>query len=106
MAVRIIAVEATDLFAGTEQAPQQVVRVTLEGGGRVVVSGPGVHGEVTVTATEQTTVDVPLSISGASSGAELPLTVHIGSEVGRATLVVAEPGWTMFLVSHFHYDPV
>jgi alpha-mannosidase len=101
--VTITAVESTDLFVGTEDAPRQVLRVTIEGPPVLVtVAGPGISGEATGTGP----VEVPLDIAGATAGAELPVTVTAGEASAEAVVTVAEPGWTMFLVSHFHYDPV
>ncbi|MGW1177307.1 glycoside hydrolase family 38 N-terminal domain-containing protein [Kitasatospora sp. NPDC002543] len=103
MPVTITAVESTDLFVGPEDAPRQVLRVRLEGpAARITVRGPGVRGEATGTGP----VDVPLEIDGASPGDELPVTVSAEGATADALLEVAEPGWTMFMVSHFHYDPV
>ncbi|WP_035840298.1 glycoside hydrolase family 38 N-terminal domain-containing protein [Kitasatospora azatica] len=104
MPVSITAVQSTDLFVGTEEAPRQVLRVTLDGPpSRITVTGPGVHGEATGTGA----VDVPLALTvPAEPGTSLPVTVTAGSGRAAGTLVVAEPGWTMYLVSHFHYDPV
>ncbi|MFB7128953.1 NEW3 domain-containing protein [Kitasatospora sp. NPDC056273] len=103
MPVTITAVESTDLFVGPEDAPRQVLRVTLEGpAARIAVSGPGVRGEATGTGL----VEVPLEISGASTGDRLPVTVRASDATAESVVEVAEPGWTMFLVSHFHYDPV
>ncbi|RGD58248.1 glycoside hydrolase [Kitasatospora xanthocidica] len=103
MPVTITAVESTDLFVGPEDAPRQVLRVTLEGpAARITVSGPGVRGEATGTGL----VEVPLEISGASPGDRLPVTVRASGATAESVVEVAEPGWTMFLVSHFHYDPV
>ncbi|MFE4359810.1 NEW3 domain-containing protein [Kitasatospora sp. NPDC056800] len=103
MPVTITAVESTDLFVGPEDAPRQVLRVTLEGpAARITVSGPGVRGEATGTGL----VEVPLEISGASPGDRLPVTVRASDATAESVVEVAEPGWTMFLVSHFHYDPV
>ncbi|MEU7094046.1 NEW3 domain-containing protein [Kitasatospora aureofaciens] len=99
----ITAVESTDLFVGPEDAPRQVLRVTLEGpAARITVSGAGVRGEATGTGP----VDVPLEITAASPGDRVPLTVRASTSEEPAVLEVAEPGWTMHLVSHFHYDPV
>ncbi|MFF2148205.1 NEW3 domain-containing protein [Kitasatospora sp. NPDC058190] len=99
----ITAVESTDLFVGPEDAPRQILRVTIEGpAARITVRGPGVHGEATGTGL----VDVPLEITGADVGDQLPVTVRAGAATTEALVEVAEPGWTMFLVSHFHYDPV
>ncbi|MFE4393342.1 MULTISPECIES: NEW3 domain-containing protein [Streptomycetaceae] len=103
MPVTITAVESTDLFVGPEDAPRQVLRVTLEGpAARITVSGPGVRGEATGTGL----VEVPLEISGASTGDRLPVTLRASDATAESVVEVAEPGWTMFLVSHFHYDPV
>ncbi|MBV6698026.1 glycoside hydrolase [Kitasatospora aureofaciens] len=103
MPVTITAVESTDLFTGPEDAPRQLLRVTLDGpAARITVSGPGVRGEAAGTGL----VEVPLEITGASPGAQLPVTVRADGFEAEAVVEVAEPGWTMFLVSHFHYDPV
>ncbi|WP_354643797.1 NEW3 domain-containing protein [Kitasatospora camelliae] len=104
MPVTITAVTSTDLFTGTEQAPRQLLRVTLEGPPcAVAVDGPGVHGEATGTGV----LEVPLEITDrASPGDLLPVTVTAGGARAEAVVEVAEPGWTMYLVSHFHYDPV
>ncbi|GII57096.1 alpha-mannosidase [Planotetraspora thailandica] len=103
MPVTITAVESTDLFVGTEDAPRQVLRVVLEGPpARVSVTGPGITGEATGTGV----VEVPLDVADPVPGAEIAVTVTAGEASTEATFTVAEPGWTMFLVSHFHYDPV
>ncbi|GAA2313150.1 NEW3 domain-containing protein [Nonomuraea roseoviolacea subsp. roseoviolacea] len=103
MSVAIVSVESTDLFTGTEDAPRQVLRVTLDGPpARVAVTGPGVAGE----AEGSGSVEVPLEIADPVPGAELPVVVTAGDARAEAVVVVAEPGWTMFMVSHFHYDPV
>ncbi|MER7751989.1 glycoside hydrolase family 38 C-terminal domain-containing protein [Kitasatospora sp. NPDC097643] len=104
MPVTITAVESTDLFTGPEDAPRQLLRVTLDGpaAARITVSGPGVHGEATGTGL----VEVPLEITGAAPGSQLHITVRAEGAVAAGVIEVAEPGWTMFLVSHFHYDPV
>jgi alpha-mannosidase len=101
--VTITTVECTDLFVGTEESPRQVLRVTLDGPStRITVHGPGVHGEATGTGM----VEVPLHVQDGAPGTELPVTVTAGQAHAQATVTVAEPGWTMYLVSHFHYDPV
>ncbi|MDH6124989.1 NEW3 domain-containing protein [Kitasatospora sp. GP82] len=103
MPVAITAVENTDLFVGPEDAPRQVLRVTLDGPpARVTVAGPGVSGEAAGTGR----LDVPLTIADPVVGARLPVTVSAEGASVRAEVLVAEPGWTMYLVSHFHYDPV
>ncbi|MEU7241226.1 glycoside hydrolase family 38 C-terminal domain-containing protein [Streptomyces sparsogenes] len=103
MPVTITAVECTDLFVGTAETPRQVLRVSIEGPPTLVTAqGPGVRGEATGTGT----VDVPLELADAAPGSELPVTVTAGPARAEATVTVAEPGWTMYLISHFHYDPV
>ncbi|MFI9328424.1 NEW3 domain-containing protein [Kitasatospora sp. NPDC052868] len=103
MPVTITAVESTDLFTGPEDAPRQLLRVTLDGPpARITVSGPGVRGEAAGTGL----VEVPLEITGAGPGARLPVTVVVEGAAAEGVVEVAEPGWTMYLVSHFHYDPV
>ncbi|GAA2325325.1 hypothetical protein [Streptomyces cuspidosporus] len=103
MPVTITAVECTDLFVGTAETPRQVLRVSIEGPPTLVTAqGPGVRGEATGTGT----VDVPLDLADIAPGSELPVTVTAGPARAEATVTVAEPGWTMYLISHFHYDPV
>ncbi|MER7667401.1 glycoside hydrolase family 38 C-terminal domain-containing protein [Kitasatospora sp. NPDC096128] len=99
----ITAVESTDLFTGPEDAPRQLLRVTVEGpAARITVTGPGVRGEATGTGP----VEVPLEVTGAAVGARLPVTARAAGSEAAGIVEVAEPGWTVFLVSHFHYDPV
>ena len=117
MSVRLTSVTSTERFVGTTEQPRQVLHVTLERGmpdGRLelVASGASVSGTALLTAGEGTTrVEVPLTVEGAEVGAVLPVEVSVTDEGGATTratgeVVVAEPGWTMVMVSHFHYDPV
>jgi alpha-mannosidase len=128
--MRISAVESTDLFtasAGGSGRPLQVVRVTVEATeaaeegvtARLRVMGAGASTPQPFGITlgkpgEGRTGEVSVAATG-SPGADLPVTAiaetaaaHPGS--GRAELAasvtVAETGWTMWMVSHFHYDPV
>jgi alpha-mannosidase len=115
------------LPAGAGAAPQsgrplQVVRVTVEASEaaetgaavRLRVMGAGAEtphpfgmtlGEPGVSRTGE----VSVAVTGAP-GTELPVTVIAETDTARADLAaavtVAEPGWTMWMVSHFHYDPV
>ena len=121
--MRITGLASTDLFTGTEPQPRQVIRVTVAepGPGPVVVtvSGPGVRTPEPATVTAG-----PLAIAAGAVTAEvgielaaphgpwsrLRVTAIAEGRAGRATLdgeiTAAEPGWTMWMVSHFHYDPV
>ena len=60
-------------------------------------------------AGESRSYEVAVAVTG-SPGTELPVTVIAETAAVRveqaARITVAEPGWTMWMVSHFHYDPV
>ncbi|NGO10331.1 glycoside hydrolase [Streptomyces sp. HC44] len=113
--MRVSSVESTELFVGTTEQPRQVVAVELSHiPGRTVrltVEGPGVTGEARAAAAEDGTVraEIPV-VTGLAVGErrEITVTAADGDQLARHTgeFTVAEPGWTMFMVSHFHYDPV
>ncbi|WP_069766470.1 NEW3 domain-containing protein [Streptomyces sp. LUP47B] len=107
--MRVTAVESTELFVGTPERPLQVVAAGIEHvPGRsvhVTVEGRGV-GETVVTVGENGTVRAEIPVTG--DGGPITVTATDGDESAHGTgeFTVAEPGWTMFMVSHFHYDPV
>ncbi|MBV1942217.1 glycoside hydrolase [Streptomyces sp. BV286] len=116
--MRVISVESTELFVGTAEQPRQVVAVELSHSpGRTVrltVEGPGVAGESRATAADDGTVraETPV-LSSLAPGERRTITVTATDErdasqvaVHTAEFTAAETGWTMFMVSHFHYDPV
>ncbi|WP_248964403.1 NEW3 domain-containing protein [Sphaerisporangium perillae] len=104
--MRITSVESTELFVEAGQ----VVRVHVEGPPgeiEVRVTGPGVAG---VTRTGGRPAEVAVS-TDAAPGARVPIEVTVSGADGpgeavAGELVVAEPGWTVWMVPHFHYDPV
>ncbi|MCP2261922.1 Glycosyl hydrolases family 38 C-terminal domain-containing protein [Streptoalloteichus tenebrarius] len=119
--MRLLAVEPTELFIGPESAPLQVVRVVVDGVEGVAgqagpvcvhVTGRGLDtpAPVTVRAGGRTTVEVGVATGSHRPGSTVPARVvaRAGDEEDSldCDLVVAEPGWTMHMVSHFHYDPV
>jgi alpha-mannosidase len=134
--MRITGTESADLFAGTRQRPLQIIRVTVtnQGPGMVAepglpvairVDGPGVStpAPATLTGLEPGgtyTVEVPVEFAVPHQpGSPRPVTVTAeaappggpaataGTRVqAQAEVTAAEPGWTMWMVSHFHYDPV
>src|ERR1700678_4555478 len=125
--MRIAGVESTDLFVGTKQRPLQVIRVTLvnEGPGMLTspamsatvhVQGPGLrdHGPFGISGLnqgEEKTFEVPVEFTAPyQPGGHGRVPVACASEAGRsraeADIAVAEPGWTIWMVSHFHYDPI
>ena len=120
--MRITGVESTDLFTGSEARPLQVLRVGVEAteaaeaGAAVSVRVVGGSAETTApfgmtlgAPGEGRSGEVSVAVTGAP-GVSLPVTVICERDGARvtadATITVAEPGWTMWMVSHFHYDPV
>jgi hypothetical protein len=112
--MRIAAVTGTELFVGDPGSPRQVVQVEVDGPAgelRVEVSGEGVSGRLTVAyaAAGRQFAEVGVACA-APPGAVLPIRVTAEAagerDTATARLVVAEPGWTVWMVSHFHYDPV
>ncbi|HEY6279222.1 MAG TPA: glycoside hydrolase [Streptosporangiaceae bacterium] len=117
--MRITAAESTMLFAGTASQPLQLVRVTVlpaaAGPVTVRVAGAGVRTpqplRIDLAEGASQVAEVPVEVAAPHGpGSSLPVTVIAESETGRAehqvTLTAAEPGWTVWLISHFHYDPV
>src|SRR5215475_10766623 len=125
--MRITEVVSTDLFAGSAVRPLQIVRVTLVNDGPGMISDPagqvtvGVHGAGVVTSGpvmvtklhhgEQRTVEVPVEIAApAAPGSARRVMAVAQSATGHwqvsGQITVAESGWIMWMVSHFHYDPV
>jgi alpha-mannosidase len=120
--MRITGVESTDLFQGSAGRPLQVIRVTVEptgsdGEGRpatlriegAAAETPLPFGMTVPAPGESRSCEVAVAVTGAP-GTELPVTVIAETAAGRtehaARITAAEPGWMMWMVSHFHYDPV
>ncbi|MET7419031.1 glycoside hydrolase family 38 C-terminal domain-containing protein [Dactylosporangium sp. NPDC005555] len=100
--MRILGVTGTELFVS---GPLQVVRVEVEGWpGRIDVTGDGVTGHADVHSGPIVEVGVACA---APPGTRVPIRVTAdGTHTVGATLDVAAPGWTVWMVPHFHYDPV
>jgi alpha-mannosidase len=125
--MRIADVTSTDLFGGTTARPLAIVRVTLAG------DGPQPDGDDQITVrVEGPAVTTPQPVSVAWPAPGQPRQAEVGVEVAAphaagvpvavtaiaehaasgvraqraAAITTAEPGWTMWMVSHFHYDPV
>ncbi len=122
----ISGVESTDLFTGPADRPLQIVRVALVNTGPAVAGGPAgvtvaVRGRDIGTPRPAVVTELPpggaataeVAVSG-PAGARPGTTAAVlataswpgGSTELAAEITVAEPGWTMWMVSHFHYDPV
>jgi alpha-mannosidase len=123
--MRISGVTSTELFGGTAARPLQVIRVTLAGDGQgpaagtpvtVRVEGPAVstpHPAAAAVPAPDGQADVEVGVEiAAPHSAGSPVQVTAIAEAGQdraeltATVNAAETGWTMWMVSHFHYDPV
>jgi alpha-mannosidase len=124
--VEIRDIHSTDLFTGAAQRPYQLLRVTLVNRGEwladdseavtVRADAPGVATPEPAAVTglgpgAERTVDVPLAVDAAyPEGTARQVTVVAegagGSARAHGEITVAAPGWTMFMVPHFHYDPV
>jgi len=125
--MRIGDVNSTDLFGGSTARPLAVVRVTLASDGAadeagaqvsVRVEGPAVSTPQPAAAPapgpgEQVEVEVGVEVAAPhAAGSPRQVTViaegpGAGARTERmATITTGEPGWTMWMVSHFHYDPV
>ncbi|MFF1412248.1 NEW3 domain-containing protein [Streptomyces sp. NPDC058289] len=89
---RLVRADTAEAYAGTD------ARADLAG------SGP--------RPVPESTVEVAVRTPDAAPGSVLPATVRVTTPDGRPLaelsfdLVVAEPGWTVRLVPHFHYDPM
>jgi alpha-mannosidase len=102
--MRVIAAESTELFTGSSDLPVQLARMTYTGctaPTTVLVDGDGLSGHA-VADPGDGVVEVPVTVRDAVPG-ETRAAVVDGLEF---EFTVAEPGWTMYMISHFHYDPV
>ena len=125
--MRITEVASTELFVGTRDRPLQIIRVTLVNDGPGMIRDPAAIVAVTVNGSgvmtpfatevgglvhgEQRIAEVGVDVTASAvPGGTRPVTVVAQSTAGRweahGQITVAEPGWTMWMVSHFHYDPV
>jgi hypothetical protein len=117
MPVRILQTESTDRFIGSPSEPLQVLRVRIAGRGvhagpaTVSFAGNGARGQIRLDAGAEECV-AEVGIDAGSLPAGTPVTGEVtvadrsGSATAMATLVVAEPGWRLHIVPHFHFDPV
>ncbi|MCW6009052.1 glycoside hydrolase [Micromonospora sp. CPCC 205371] len=106
----ITEIQSTDLFIGPAAAPCQVVRVTLStvlAPVHVRVEGPTVTTPEPVLVAAPGVVEVGVRIAAPSRpGSVHRVTAVAGASTLDGVITAAETGWTMWMVSHFHYDPV
>lgn len=106
--MQVISAESTELFAGPPDAPLQLVRVTVDAGTEptlIRVDGDGLTGEA-LARIGQEVVEVPVAVEHPVVGQRRAARVDVAGSMTPFPFTVAEPGWTMFMISHFHYDPV
>jgi alpha-mannosidase len=110
-----VSAESTELFVGDESSFLQVVRVSTAARGgpaRVFVEGPGVSTPqaIDIATYGQFGCEVAVDTQGSPPGTVIAAKAVVESSRERLEvdfdLTVAEPGWTMHMISHFHYDPV
>ncbi|OAN30060.1 NEW3 domain-containing protein [Mycolicibacterium iranicum] len=106
----ITSADSTELFTGPPDALTQVVRVAYRGCSAptpVRVDGPGLHtvGQH-IAAPGDGTVEVAVRVTDPLPGQTRAAVAEAGEQSAQFGFTDAEPGWTMFMISHFHYDPV
>lgn len=106
--MQVISADSTELFVGPPDAPLQLARVGLAGCAEptpIRVDGDGLSGEA-IARPGSDVVEVPVTVDRPVVGQRRAARVRAGDSSKPFEFTVAEPGWTMFMVSHFHYDPV
>ncbi len=108
VAIGVTSAESTDLFMGPPDAPLQVVRVAHPGDASpITVEGDGLSTpEPPVADPAGGVVDVAVEVRDPVPGERRAARVTFEGTSTEFEFTVAEPGWTMFMISHFHYDPV
>ncbi|MDF2829445.1 MAG: glycoside hydrolase, family 38, partial [Mycobacterium sp.] len=104
-----VSAESTDLFVGPEDALRQVVRVHLPPGSAtatVRIDGDGLACDDVPASSGAEFVEVGVTVTDPTPGRSREARVAVGDASAPFTFVDAEPGWTMYMISHFHYDPV
>jgi hypothetical protein len=104
----VTSAESTDLFVGPPDALLQVVRVAHTGGtAHITVEGDGLTTPQPALADPAGgVVEVAVKVADPVPGEHRAARVRAGDTATEFEFVAAEPGWTMFMISHFHYDPV
>ncbi|KRE25476.1 alpha-mannosidase [Mycobacterium sp. Soil538] len=108
--MHVTSAESTELFSGPPDDALQLVRVSYCGSTSrdpVRVDGPGLTTPGLVTTEPgDGSIEVPVRVADREAGHVRRARATVGESSLEFDFVVAEPGWTMFMVSHFHYDPV
>ncbi|OBJ77742.1 NEW3 domain-containing protein [Mycobacterium colombiense] len=106
--MQVTSVASTELFVGPPEAPLQLVSVGLVGCTEptpIRIDGDGLTGEAVAEIGDEL-VEIAVAVEDPVAGQVRPARALAGGQRLPFEFTVAEPGWTMFMVSHFHYDPV
>ncbi|MEE6135285.1 NEW3 domain-containing protein [Mycobacterium sp. 050128] len=106
--MQLVSAQSTELFVGPQNTPIQLARVAVEGVTEPTplrIDGDGLHGEAIAEVGDEA-VEIAVTVRRPTVGERRPARAHAGDTSVEFEFTVAEPGWTMFMVSHFHYDPV
>jgi alpha-mannosidase len=106
--MQLISADSTELFVGPAQASLQLARVVVTGvvePTSICIEGDGLAGEA-MAAPGDEVVEVAIAVAEPVAGQRRAARVDADGASVTFAFTVAEPGWTMFMVSHFHYDPV
>ena len=112
--MQITSASPTELFVSTQDGPAQILAVELadaESASTVTVSVDGAVIGFAATAlgsaSAQVSVEVPLTgLIGRRAGEVVDARVAVGGDTEPVRVIAAEPGWTVWMIPHFHYDPV
>ena len=105
--MQVISAESTELFVGDSNDPLQLVRVTHTGdAGPLRIEGDGLRSVGEPTPVGDGVLEVPVRVDAPVPGQRRAARVFSGDTETPFEFTVAEPGWTMYMISHFHYDPV
>ncbi|OBJ50428.1 NEW3 domain-containing protein [Mycobacterium sp. 1423905.2] len=106
--MQLVSAVSTELFVGPPDAPVQLARIVLTGCEQPTslrIEGEGIRGAARVAPGVEV-VEIPVAVERPVVGQRRTARATAGAQSVSFDFVVAEPGWTMFMVSHFHYDPV
>ena len=107
--MQVISAESTELFVGPPDAPLQLARVTRQRGHRADAGPRRRRRPERRDARQRRRRKSSRCRSRSSTRSSASDGPRRCTPVAAATpfaFTVAEPGWTMFMISHFHYDPV
>ena len=104
----MVSAESSELFVGPPDAPLQLARITVTGCAAstpIRIEGDGLSGNSVARPGDQV-VEVAVRVDQPVVGQRRPARLRAGGASVKFEFTIAEPGWTMFMISHFHYDPV